>query len=1404
MSIELIRGELERLYALEEMLALSSELLGFEPGMVGGTASPGSFARALTDHCQQHDAIAALIDAVTSTKPDASPQLQLFVADVLRAPVELKASDTVGKFMIVRKIGTGPNGTVYATKRNDISTTVKLLHASAIHNKTELHRFLTRNRLLAKIEHDSLPQLLEAGFVDGKPYVAYEAIEAKPLAPRIARTGALHINEARALLIGLLNGLKAIHDANLVHGAMKLENVLVSKNDDGSPKVVLIDAGGDLLSSSWIHSDVASTGGNRIKGLAPEQLKGLGTSAKSDMYGFGALLFEVLTGKPPLEEKTATELAVAHLSKEPGKASKLAPRGWVSEDLSLLCSGLLAKDPSARPDIDEVLTTIGPLEKPKDSIEEDELNDCIDLLVADPTDIEAAITLEVTLERGADQRKVADAFLMAADQLNLDEVAKAARADEESEAVADMKSEAARDRAREQKKGLIFRAARLYETQVKDFAKSEDAYKWLIEIAPADEVAKNGFEKALKAQDKLAELIDHLLVVSQKSPSHTERGLAMNKIGHLYLGPLEDPEQACFAFGQALAQDVQNDQFADDLEKAAADDMNLWADAMRALHEVSEHPGLPQEVGEALFMRLGRWYSEKIARPDLAVRCFETVLNLDPANQAALEGMTAVYRRAQQWTELVTVIRTRIDRATTPERARDLRAEAAELLETRLDDLGSARDLYEATLKEDPGHQKTVDALARIYKRNDDYLGYVKILEQQAEALTGHPHAEALCKMGEIYEDQLKDIAEAQRRYEGALQSDPGSMTAIRALDRVFSQNGRYQDLLDNLDKQVALAATPRQKINLYQRIAGIQDEEFLDHEKAADAWEKVLELDGGHEGALTSLMRHYRALDRWDDVIELYDRSLSVCADEARRVELLLSQARILLDFGSPERARLAYENVLQLDPGNAQALESLANVRAATGDAMAALTAVESLAAKAETPDQKAELWIRAAKILEEHGDRDGAITRYKQALDARPDDPDAMHALRSAYLDRGDAASATEIIVQEIGRTEGKLAQAELYTELARLKLDKLADKPGAREAAVKAVDLDSTNVTALFILGNLAFEAESYNEASTHLGALVPRAELLDKDDARRMLMRYMDSLTRSGSAKEAIGAVDSLLNLSPDDPEALMRAGRVLLAADDAKRAAELYGKLHNEHGDALKEEDQARAMLDYGISLRKAGDLEEALAALTDAADMLPDALEPINELAEAYAAQKDWEMVVTIKQRRLDLAEGEERADLLLEIGEVLASEIKDATRAAKAFVVALEERPDSRKVLTRLMKLYSEEKDWQKLVDVVLKLSNGVDDPKLKAKYVHTAAGVCSRQLGDLDAAIEYLDQVLDLDPENEKALQESIEVREQKGDHEGVIGFLNIVLERAEKAGDEAAAIETVDRIAEIYET
>src|SRR6185369_10466518 len=187
------------------------------------------------------------------------------------------------------------------------------------------------------------------------------------------------------------------------------------------------------------------------------------------------------------------------------------------------------------------------------------------------------------------------------------------------------------------------------------------------------------------------------------------------------------------------------------------------------------------------------------------------------------------------------------------------------------------------------------------------------------------------------------------------------------------------------------------------------------------------------------------------------------IVTDDKRRVQMLLAMGHVLTEqVGSPERARHVFERVLEIDPDHAGALESLASVRAATGDAMAALSAIESLAVKAHTPESKADLWIRAARMLEEKSDRDGAIERYKKALDAQKGNAIASAALRAAYLARGDATSAVELIGREIEAAEGNLHKARLYGEMAQLLRDKLKDTDRAKEAATKAVDLDPTSM------------------------------------------------------------------------------------------------------------------------------------------------------------------------------------------------------------------------------------------------------------------------------------------------------------------------------------------------------
>ncbi|MBK8994249.1 MAG: tetratricopeptide repeat protein [Myxococcales bacterium] len=1329
METDILRAELERTFELDELLNLSRNVLGFDPEVVGGAAAKGSFANALTQHCVEADAVEALCDALLASKPDVNAKIATIRLSGLPFDEELRPGQTLGGYTIVRKLGEGRLALTYLAKGADGEYRLRVLRREATRDRRGLHRFLTVSRLIGTISHPGLPKRLTAGQVDDRFLVAHEYVDAQPLSVRISRTGPMHINEARPLLRAVLEALRAIHDRRLAHGDLRLENLLVHRNPDGSQQPILVDAGSDRLRArarvqSAGQTELFSTVGSP-KSVAPEQIRGIPADPRSDVYSFGCVLHEILCGKPVFGGPTAIHAAIGHLTEAPPAPSSVAPRGWVTKEIDDWVKSMLDKEPEKRPKnagaLLEALETMGrsAVAKKESKLSDAELDKRVEALVADPADGDAAVALEAAVEEGADAARVAEAFSMAADGIE----------------VGDDKKK------RETKKSLLFRAARLFEYQAKDLEKAEQMYTWLVDLDPADDIAVTALEDVRKQLGKYEELIEMLLTRTEKAESRTERARAYAEIGRLYVAELDDPEQAIVAYTQAFCEDPSQASYVEEIDRLAGTKTERWNDVLATAAQTATSD-IPQETKNPLLTRMGRWYTEKLTRPDLALPCYQAVIASDPASDAALEGMTQIYRKAQQWPELVMVLARRADGAVTPARARDLRAEAAEILELQLSDTGRARDLYEQVLAEDPGHAKANEALARIYERTGDFAGYVKLLERRAEALRGEERLKVLCRIADVYEDHLKDEAEAMRRLDAVLGEDPKNLDALRALDRLYSKNGRFQDLLENLHAQLALAATPRQKITLWERIAGIHDEEFLNHAKAAEAWEQVLAVDNVHEAALSALGRHYRALDRWEDVAALMEKQLKLAAEPERQLELWLGLARVLMDqIGNPERATRAYEHVLTLNPEHPGALEALARIRETSGDADAALAAIEALAEKAASKEARAEQYVRAAKLLEGRGDRDGAIERYKLALDANPKDAGASAALRGAYLSRGDVNAAIQLLDREINETDGERAKAKLAGEMAVLFRDRLKDDKRAEESAKRAISFDPTNLQGLMVLGDLAFESKRFLEAAKHFGLIAERADSLDKKDATRILVHYVDALSQTGSTEQALAPMDTLVRIAPDDADAIGRVAAVTFEHGSPGRAAELYKDLLERFGKQQKGKDRALSLYRLGESLRRAHDLDGALGPLEEAAELDPSLPAPLESLAKYWETKEDWEKVLKVKNRHLDLATGEERVQILLDMGDIAATKLNDRTRAAKSYVAALEDKPDDRRLLTKLMQLYSEEKDWGKLVDVVLRLADFVEEPKQRVKYLHTAAVVCARQMGDVDRALEPL---------------------------------------------------------------
>ena len=826
-------------------------------------------------------------------------------------------------------------------------------------------------------------------------------------------------------------------------------------------------------------------------------------------------------------------------------------------------------------------------------------------------------------------------------------------------------------------------------------------------------------------QATLRTLLDQLRN-TEMGPVRAQLLAQVARVHELSLG---NRAQALLTLAEAFCEAPQHSQYADEIERLAGSDEEAYKSVLRTCAQAVLPQAVDVEAEYALLLRMGRWYEYKLDRYDLALPCYQSVLAKDPTRDGALEGAARVQRKLQNWSELAAVLLQRAEHTKLPARARDLRVEAAEVLESCLHDSERAKSLYEQVLFEDPSHAQAGDALAVMCEKAGDPGAHERLLELRARSARGSERRRLLQRLAELRAGALGNVPAAAATYEQILSENPGDQSALLGLEQLLGQSGLRGDLAHNLETQLENASTPRQRIELLRRLSRLYSDEYLDRERAAAALREIIAIDANDTVA-------------WLGLAETLDQHLA-----------------------RPEDALTAYQNVLELQPGHAAALAAV-------------------------------------ARLQEARGDLDHAMQAYELAIEADPQSTALYPALRRLYLKTGDDHAALQVLECEVELAQGERAKAKLLGQVATLAYD-LDDVERAERAAKRAFENDASNLDALLILGELAFDGERYAEASTRYEPLVERLQSLDPAVATRILVRFIEALYRTEATEKALAAQELLTAVAPDDPAAWLWVADVTFQFASLDIAAELYAGVLADFSSRLSNAERASCLYRYGEALRQTGRFEEAIGALEAAADLEPGDPSPLAALAEVHAAREAWEEVVKVKTRELDVADGATRLRLLLEIGDLAKEKLDDPALAVKSFALALEEQPSDRRLLTKLMQLYSDDKDWPRLVEVVLRLAEFVDDPAHRTKYLHTAAIVTSRQLGDTERAIELYELVLELDPAHDKANRELSLLQHARGNYAAVEALLERRLERARATADLATEAAALDELAKLYE-
>ncbi|MBW3540416.1 MAG: protein kinase [Planctomycetes bacterium] len=264
----------------------------------------------------------------------------------------LTGRERLGRYLLGERLGGGGMGAVYRGQDplDGRSVALKVLRGELAQNETAVRRFHKEARLLAEVNNRFVANLLEVNEDAGVHYLVMEYAQGETLAARLARDGRLPERLGVAVMADVARALAPAHEIGIVHRDLKPENIVLEDDGrNGRPPVKLTDFG---LARHVIESDSLNvTHAGALLGtplyMAPEQCReDRQIDARTDVYGFGATLFHVLSGRPPFRPTSLVAAITMHLNDTPPRLRSLVPE--LSETVERIVARCLEKAPEHR------------------------------------------------------------------------------------------------------------------------------------------------------------------------------------------------------------------------------------------------------------------------------------------------------------------------------------------------------------------------------------------------------------------------------------------------------------------------------------------------------------------------------------------------------------------------------------------------------------------------------------------------------------------------------------------------------------------------------------------------------------------------------------------------------------------------------------------------------------------------------------------------------------------------------------------------------------------------------------------------------------------------------------------------------------------------------------------------
>lgn len=257
------------------------------------------------------------------------------------------------KYKIEKILGRGGMSVVYLARHSVLGklVAIKVMHLSMVSTGSFLQRFEREARIACAIQHPNIVSVHDFGEdAQGQPYLVMDYVAGETLEELIEQRGKLDARFCLPVFLQVCDALTAMHNKGIVHRDLKPSNVIV-KTKGGGTHITLVDLG---IAKSVVENSASSrlTAAGQMFGsptyMSPEQCIGQDADFRSDLYAFGCLMYDSLSGSPPFDHDSTYNVMWQHVNEPPSRLPFLGEDNQVPEQLLSIMFKLLHKDPASR------------------------------------------------------------------------------------------------------------------------------------------------------------------------------------------------------------------------------------------------------------------------------------------------------------------------------------------------------------------------------------------------------------------------------------------------------------------------------------------------------------------------------------------------------------------------------------------------------------------------------------------------------------------------------------------------------------------------------------------------------------------------------------------------------------------------------------------------------------------------------------------------------------------------------------------------------------------------------------------------------------------------------------------------------------------------------------------------